>query len=390
MKYFEERLFATREQELLLQAALLKGFDATKAWQEWKSTVDVEGHLDNGSFRLLPLLYMNLKRHGIEDPFIDKLKGIYRKAWYKNQTLFYDMGKIIRYFHDAGIKTMLLKGAPLTVLHYKNYGVRPMADIDILIPRFQVSLAFDLLYRAGWKPEDPFNEGDLLYDRSRMFKAHSGTELDLHWRPFAGCQESYVKDFWVGAVPLALADVSTLSPNSTDMLFHVIIHGVIWNPEPPIRWIADAMSLINSPNAEIDWMRLINQAKRHRVCLRVKEGLNYLHARFQARVPKSIMDTTNSLQISLLELIVYRHNLSTPENRANTPFAPFAPFAHFMSYVYTSLSLNNGFRLVGLSDYLQWIYNVKGHYNLFSLILSKSIKRLMKILLPSLMTHSSK
>lgn len=388
MKSFEERLFATREQELLLQAALLRGFDAIKAWQEWKSTVDVEGHLDNGSFRLLPLLYKNLQRHGIEGPFINKLKGIYRKAWYKNQTLFYDVSKTIRYFHDAGIKTMLLKGAPLTVLHYKNYGVRPMTDIDILVPSSQASLAIDLLYCAGWKPITPFKEGDLLYSHARTFKAHSGTELDLHWHPLHECQESSEKDFWDGAVPLAFADVSTLSPNSTDMLFHVIIHGVEWNPEPPIRWIADAVSLINSSDAEIDWMRIINRAKKQRVFLKVREGLNYLHARFQARIPKSIMDTINCFQISPIELIVYRYNLSNPEIGDNTPFA------RIMSYIYQGLGLNNESRLVpkvvGLSNYLQWRFGVKGHYNLFSFLLSKGIKRIMKIALSSLMTHSPK
>jgi len=298
------------------------------------------------------------------------------------------VGKMIRYFHNAGIKTMLLKGAPLTVLHYKNYGVRPMTDIDILVPSSQAPLAFDLLYRAGWKPMNPFKEGNLLYWHSMPFKAHSGTELDLHWRPFIGCQESSGKDFWDGAVPLALVDVSTLSPNATDMLFHVIIHGVKWNPEPPIRWIADAMSLINSSDAKIDWMRLINQAKRQRVCLRVREGLNYLHARFQARVPKSIMNTTNCFQISPLELMEYRYELNDPETGDNTPFA------RFMSYVYEGLRLNNGSRLVptvvGLLNYLQWRFDVKDHYHLFSLLLSKVFKRIMKILLSNLKTHSPK
>jgi hypothetical protein len=388
MKSFNEWLFATREQELLLQAALLQGVDAIKAWQEWKSAVNLEGHHDNGSFRLLPLLYKNLERHRIEDPFINKLKGIYRKAWYKNQTLFYDVGKMIRYFHDAGIKTMLLKGAPLTVLYYKNYGVRPMADIDILIPSSQASLAFDLLDRVGWKLMIPFKEGDLLYRHSSGFKANSGTELDLHWRPFIGCRDSSEKDFWDGAVPLTFADVSTLSPNSTDLLFHVIIHGIEWDPEPPIRWIADAMSLIHSSDAKIDWMRLINQAKRERLILKVREGLNYLHARFQARVPKSIMDTLNCIPISSLELIGYRFSISNPETRDNTPFD------RVLAYFYRYLRAINGTRLVpallGFPDYLKWIYGTKDHGHLYSLLLSKGIKHTIKKPLSSLITHRSK
>jgi hypothetical protein len=376
MKWFEEKLFATKQQELLLQAAILKGSDSIDAWQEWKSRVDVEGNHDSGSFRLLPLLYKNLQRHGIRDPFIAKLKGIYRKAWYKNQTLFYDVGKMIRYFHDAGIKTMLLKGASLTVLYYKNYGVRPMSDIDVLVPGYQASSAVDLLHHAGWKPVLPFKKVDLVYRHSCLFKDQSGTELDLHWRPFMECQESSWKNFWDKAVPLPLADTTTLSPNATDMLFHVIIHGVQWNLEPPIRWVADAMSVINCSDAEIDWMHLINQAEKQRTYLRVREGLNYLQSGFQARIPKSIMDTMNCLQASPLERVEYRCDVRNPKTWLD------ASFALFMSAICRGLRLNNGSRLVptivGLLNYLQHQYDVKDHYRLFPVLLCRLIKKAVK------------
>ena len=100
MKLSEDSSFATKDQELLLRAALLKGADAVEAWNEWKSAVDWEGHLDNGSFRLLPLLYTNLKRLEVRDPLMGKLKGIYLKAWYENQRLFFEASKILDYLHN--------------------------------------------------------------------------------------------------------------------------------------------------------------------------------------------------------------------------------------------------------------------------------------------------
>ena len=89
---------------------------------------------NQGSFRLLPLLYINLQKQGVDDPVMGKLKGIYRQAWSKNQTLFHEMAGVIAHLQDAGIKTMLLKGASLSLLYYKNNGARPMADIDVLVP----------------------------------------------------------------------------------------------------------------------------------------------------------------------------------------------------------------------------------------------------------------
>ena len=77
----------TREQELLLQAALMQGKETIDAWEAWKSTVEI-AQIDQGSYRLLPLLYKNLRDHGVEDPWADTLKGVYRSTWYKNQLLF--------------------------------------------------------------------------------------------------------------------------------------------------------------------------------------------------------------------------------------------------------------------------------------------------------------
>jgi Uncharacterised nucleotidyltransferase len=329
-----EGFFATSEQELLLQAALLEGTDAIKAWERWKSNIDFEGHMDQGSFRLLPLLYKNLQHHEVRDPLMNRLKGVYRLAWYENQKLFYDMSEILCYLHDAGIKTMILKGAALTLLYYKNYGVRPMGDVDILVPTSQASLAIDLLKRAGWIPTTTSVEGDLSYRHAMQFKDQSGKEFDLHWHIlFESCREDSDNDFWEGAVPIAMCGVLTAALNPADTLLHVVIHGVRSNSVPPIRWIADAMAVINSSDLGIDWRRLIQQAKKHRVGLRLKKGLNYLSDKFQARIPNSVMAEINDIPISPIERFEYRYIMNSQEN---------ALLGGFPLYIAEYLRLTNG------------------------------------------------
>ena len=121
----------TKEQELLLMAALLRGSAAIDAWLEWKSSVNVD-RLDQHSYRLLPLLYRNLSIHGVEDPLLNKFRGIHRLTWYKNRVMFHNMATLIRHFNDAGIDTILLKGAALVLRYYEDHGLRPMIDFDIL------------------------------------------------------------------------------------------------------------------------------------------------------------------------------------------------------------------------------------------------------------------
>ncbi|MER3447560.1 MAG: hypothetical protein C4291_12320 [Candidatus Dadabacteria bacterium] len=383
---WREGFFATRDQELLLQAALLEGSDAIEAWEKWKSITDFEGHMDRGSFRLLPLLYKNLQHHGVRDPLMNRLKGVYRLVWYENQKLFYDMSEILRYLHNAGIKTMVLKGTALTLLYYKNYGVRPMADIDILVPTSQASSAIDLLRKAGWMSTTKSIEKDLRYRHSTEFKNQSGKEFDLHWHLlFESCREDSDRDFWEGSVPTAVCGVSTSALNPVDTLLHIIIHGVRWNPEPSIRWIADAMTVINYSDLEIDWRRLIEQAKTHRVGLRLKRALNYLKDKFQARIPSSVMAEVNDIPVSPVERFEYRYIMNSQEN---------ALLGGFPLYLIEYLRLTNGTGLlpsvVEFPKFFQYRFNARNLRQLLFLILSAGIRRTNKKLLSKMITDGTK
>lgn len=353
---------ATPNQELLLKAALFSGEDALEAWSKWRDAVDWEGHFEPGSFRLLPLLYNNLHKHGVDDSAMGKLKGIYRQTWSKNQTLFHEMAKVIEFLQNAGIKTMLLKGASLSLLYYKNNGSRPMADIDVLVPLKQARLANELLQKAGWTSPLPLTELDLIYGHAIQLHNRLDKEFDLHWRPFNGCQDEYEKDFWDGAIPVKMANVDSMSPNPTDMLFHVIIHGVAWNPVTPIRWIADAITLINSDDFTIDWQRLINTAQKHHLNLRLKKGLQYLHDNFHPLIPPSVMKTIINLPVYYLEKIEYRFMIGNRDNVSSSPFAAFC--CHLCRF----RRLNTGksiFPVFKFSRSLQWRMDARNNYDLF-------------------------
>ena len=52
-----------------------------------------------------------------------------------------------------GIEPMLLKGAALTLLHYRDSGLRPMEDVDILVRTHQWRAAVDCAHRSGMEAE---------------------------------------------------------------------------------------------------------------------------------------------------------------------------------------------------------------------------------------------
>ena len=302
----------TPQQELLLKATLLRGQAALRAWQAWKSNVDFDSdYLDQGTRRLFPLLHHNLRNQGAQDPLMPKLKGLYLRTWYENQILFNDMSSLLRAFHDVGIETAILKGAALTLLHYKDYGLRPMADFDVLVPTERAPEAVSLLVKSGWEPVfeawmAQFERGYLI-GHATVFSDDSGQRFDLHWHLLPECvQKSADDDFWEGSVLAVIHGVPTRALNPTDQLLHVCVHGARWNPVPPIRWVADAMTIITTSQDQIDWDRLIRQADKRRLILPLRETLDYLRSTLSAPVPLAALRRLSALPVTNSERIEHR------------------------------------------------------------------------------------
>lgn len=383
MQLGEKLPFATRELELLLQAATLHGKHAINAWQQWKNIVDLEGHHDSVTYSLFPLLYKNLQRFGVNDPFMKRLKGIFRLEWYKNQRLLSDMSKAIECLNDAGIHVIALNCLALRALYYNNFAARPLACFDILVPTSQLLLTISTLKKAGWIQTSKLKDDFLCYQHSVRLKDQSGKELDLYWHLlFESCHENFDRDFWEGAVPIKINEVSTYTLNLTDTLFHVIVQEVRLNPEPQIRWIADSMTIINSTDSEIDWSRLIIQAKKSRQVIPIKKTLNYLHKKFKAPIPNSIIDSINHLPISRTESLEYRIIMRKPEIIYNSLLGTLIGNLPIYLVEYLRLSNDTGFlrKIIGLPKYLQFRTNAKSLPILCTFLISRSIITMKQLL----------
>src|SRR5207249_2194179 len=138
--------------------------------------------LDPGSKRLLPQLYRNLQAQAVKHPLLGKFKDAYRRTWRDNQILFYQVSALLRSFHSIGIETIVLKGAALALLHYKDAGLRPMNDFDVMIHVGQRTAAIHTMKELGWvpMPRDPegLTEGYLSIVNSHGFTHMTGRECD--------------------------------------------------------------------------------------------------------------------------------------------------------------------------------------------------------------------
>ena len=303
----EAALWPTAEQALLLRAALPGRSDSREAWAEWRSRHDlVETHLDRGSFRLLPLLYRNLVALGHDDPDLPRLKGIYRYWWCSNQRLLYQAAGIVRDLAAAGVPCIVLKGAAAANLHYRDSGVRPMGDIDLLVPLHMAAYAVAHLEKCGWRSNRKHVKDLIRYQHSVTLEK-DGAAVDLHWQVFRECIEGDAGDgFWSRSVPLEFLGAQARALGAGDALLHTIVHGMRWREEPTIRWIPDALAILHSSGAAIDWHAVREEARSRQLLLRFVRGLDYLRRVFGAPVPDHVFEQLARTPASPLEQLEYR------------------------------------------------------------------------------------
>jgi len=351
----EPGCWPNQAQELLLRAALLQGEPALEAWNEWRRSVNLDV-IDYGSHRMVPQLYRNLQRHGIKDPLMDRLKGVYRYYLYKNEILLHRIGNLLAAFEEAKIETMVLKGAALIQLYYRESGLRPMLDADVLVHAHDAERAMEVLMKSQWKPlryEQPQMRIPIVH--STPFEDNGGRQVDLHWHLFWECfNAKQGDDYWKNAVPIKIGGVQTSTLSSTDQLLHTCWHGARWNEVPPIRWVADAMAILGKSAGEIDWTSLFKKSLRHRIVLPVKDSLEYLKKTFDVPVPDTVLKSMSAVRISRME----RENYEVTLN----PMAPptTGKILRMLYYDYRWLSSSTSSRIKPLvfAKHLQSRWNI--------------------------------
>ncbi|MBU1701870.1 MAG: nucleotidyltransferase family protein [Candidatus Eisenbacteria bacterium] len=375
----KEAFWPTKDQEILLRAALLTGDKALDAWLEWTSRNDfIEENHDRGSFRLFPLVYKNLVACGLNDPLMTRLKGLYRYSWCANQRLFHETAAILKSLHEAGLQTMVLKGAPMALYYYNDVGVRPMADVDVLVPQEQVQEAIARLEKEDWRANTRSITDDLRFRHAVQLIGKDDHEFDLHWHVYREClQNEADEELWQRSMELSFAGVPTRAMEPTDTLLHTVVHGIRWNPEPSIRWIPDAMIILQKAGNNIDWDRVLDQAGRRRIRLRAARGLRYLQEIFEAPIPHRILDGLESVPPTFTERIEYRY-IGIDSDKRRSLFLGYYPilFVYFLRY---SAGKSLFSKLAQIPEFMRYHFQLKRRSQVLPVVLGHIWNKIKKM-----------
>ncbi|WP_135622039.1 nucleotidyltransferase domain-containing protein [Solemya pervernicosa gill symbiont] len=293
-------VWPTPVQSLMLEASLNRDDAAISAWKSWYDIIDLD-HLDHSSNRLIPLLYHRLENLGIADVDLGRMKGTFRRTWYHNQLIFARLATVLEALKQRNIPTLLLKGVPLTLLYYRDPGLRPMLDLDLMVPRKYTYEAIEVLTQLGWQAIDQRDAENSCLNHAVALRSQDGVEIDLHFSVVPECLSDRCNElFWQASQSVKHATFAAQTLDGAGHLVHTIVHGLRPNRDGSIRWIADAVLLMRSEK-NIDWQRVVLIASRIRMGKILLAGLRYLIKHHEVVVPDNVIEQLSLQHISRLE-----------------------------------------------------------------------------------------
>jgi hypothetical protein len=272
----------------LLQAAFHEDLEAARA--AWDTLVHEVGGTPaviawaraGAEQRLLPALGRRSGVLELAEDVVHACREATVEAWGLNERLLQLVRPAIERLVGAGIPVVALKGTALIGDVYPEHRIRPIGDVDLLVPRDLVRDALRLLAEEGWVDSQP--------DRwLRTAATHAvnlggpqpGASIDLHWRatyatPHRAWRQPWpVQDLEPVPAEHPLADTGLQRPRAARLLVLLTVHGTQWG-NPSAHWMGDVAALLRT-NPDLDGAEVGRIAAEDDLSLQVQEGLRLVH-----------------------------------------------------------------------------------------------------------------
>jgi hypothetical protein len=217
---------------------------------------------------IVPLLYWHLDEtcpEAVPESTLDHLRDHFRTTNLRNLVLTGELLKILNTFKARGISAVPYKGPALAASIYGNIALRQFDDLDIIVHRYDVPKAENLLTSLGYRPRYQLTSTQraafLRSQCEHLFTRDDGRSVvELHWE-ITERHLSFPLDIerlWerLEQIPLGGYIIPTLSPE--DMLLVLCAHGAkhLWER---LGWICDVAELIRV-HQNMRWEQVMAQA----------------------------------------------------------------------------------------------------------------------------------
>jgi hypothetical protein len=248
-------------QRLLLKAVTGSGKPAVDAFQRWRSLVPFD-EIEYSALRVVPLLLALVKREGLEDPDLQRMKGIERHIWASNTLRFKQLFQALTAIRRTGAPFVLLKGAALLARMPEMTSLRTTADYDVLVdPAYMGALRPELeaagFFMRGLSFDDWGSELQSSQTGIPLTMAGTAAAVDIHWRPLPHLRDPKLTERILNFVEEgALHQDKVPIPSLAHQLFISLARCEPWDKDECLTRILEAYFLLSKCGDAVDWSEL--------------------------------------------------------------------------------------------------------------------------------------
>jgi len=250
-----------------------------------------------------PLLYKSITQHNwvplVPNNIYNALQNSYFQTQATNLLVLNELKKVLLAFVKEGIKPLVIKGMASAEYIYKDLGLRPMGDIDLMVEQHRLADAEKILFCMGFVNSDPYKSFKLRFLninshlRPFVFKT---IKIELH-SALSAIHHIYripTRIVWENISQKTFDDVKAYTLNTPYNIMYLSLHAVQHLLKKKIRLnsFVDISELIKSEKEHIDWELIIHDSIQYNISNPVYKTLRVCREFLNAPIPDYV---TNKL-----------------------------------------------------------------------------------------------
>lgn len=255
----------------------------------------------------------------------------YHRVGFRNGRNYSRLAEVVSALRGAGVDVIVLKGAALASTVWGNIALRPMADVDIMVPEERIRLAEETMLDLGYGIDESAHPREWYLERSHQLapflKEDPRTEFDIHRNivdPNSRIRAAIdVRDLWTRSVPADLQGIPARVLSPEDTVIHLCLHHCMYLPFwGKIKNLMDLAKLLEGGGGAVDWDSVLRVSRDSRISRYLYHPLKVAEATFRIGLDGEVLRRLKKMSgLSLMEEsflgAIHRRNLLITDERSS-------------------------------------------------------------------------
>lgn len=254
----------------LLRGLLLPESAARGYLDKWCRQTDLDA-VDSATHPLLPMLYRRLGDLQMPPWETERLRGVYRKTWYRNQRHVAAVNRAIETLTGIEVEATVVGGFALALGPYGDLGLRMVEAAQVVVQPDSFRTAIEELCDAGF--EVGGRNRIIGYGLPVRMIHEGGGQIDfrdcVYGPGWPGVPERLL---WSRRIPVAIDGIPQRTLAPTDSIAAAAAFGLT-SRYPTHQWLVDLAVITRQSQPSIRWKDLIHHYGNTPLSVPIREAL---------------------------------------------------------------------------------------------------------------------